>query len=85
MQPERVETDPRQLVDAPVAGIEQPAGGDTTPVLEALSLPGQQPQMRADSVGNAVVEVMAEPVCTQQNGCPDERKLLGALDVTITP
>lgn len=63
--------------------LEQPGTG--APVVEALTLPGQQPQLRADGTGHAVVEVMAEPTCPQPNSCPDQRKLLGGLDVTVTP
>lgn len=63
--------------------VEQPA--TPVPVVEAFALPGQQPQLRADAAGHAVVEVMGEPICSQPDGCPDQRTLLGALDVTVTP
>jgi hypothetical protein len=65
------------------AVLEQPSG--QVPVVEALALPGQQPQLRADSAGHAVIEVMSAPVCDQPGGCPDQRTLLGAVDLTVAP
>jgi hypothetical protein len=54
------------------------------PVIEALTLPGQQPQLRADSAGHAVIEVMSSPVCTDPDGCAYQRTLLGTVDLTVT-
>jgi hypothetical protein len=62
--------------------LEQPAG--QIPVVEALTLPGQQPQLRADSAGHAVIEVMSAPICNNPDGCPDQRSLLGTVDLTVT-
>jgi hypothetical protein len=62
--------------------LEQPSG--PVPVVEALTLPGQQPQLRADSAGHAVIEVMAAPVCADPDGCPDQRSLLGTVELTVT-
>ncbi len=61
--------------------LEQPSG--QVPVVEALTLPGQQPQLRADSAGHAVIEVMSAPACDNPEGCPDQRTLLGRVDVTV--
>jgi hypothetical protein len=58
--------------------------GSPGSVLEDLKLPGQLPQLRADSAGRATVEVMWEPVCENPGTCPDRRRLLGTLDVTVT-
>jgi hypothetical protein len=55
------------------------------PVVEALTLPGQQPQLRADSTGHAVIEVMSSPICTNSDGCAYQRTLVGTLDLTVTP
>jgi hypothetical protein len=63
--------------------LEQPSG--QVPVVEALTLPGQQPQLRADSAGHAVIEVMSAPVCNDPEGCPDQRTLLGTVDLTVAP
>jgi hypothetical protein len=63
--------------------LEQPSG--QIPVVEALTLPGQQPQLRADSAGHAVIEVMSAPVCNNPDGCPDQRSLLGTVHLTVTP
>ncbi len=63
--------------------LEQPSS--QVPVVEALTLPGQQPQLRADSAGHAVIEVMSAPVCNNSDGCPDQRSLLGTVQLTVTP
>lgn len=63
--------------------LEQSPG--QAPVVEALTLPGQQPQLRADSAGHAVIEVMSAPVCNNPAGCPDQRTLLGTVRLTVTP
>jgi hypothetical protein len=63
--------------------LEQPSG--QIPVVEALTLPGQQPQLRADSTGHAVIEVMSSPVCANPDGCADQRTLLGTVELTVTP
>jgi hypothetical protein len=63
--------------------LEQPTS--QTPVVEAIALPGQQPQLRGDSAGRAVIEVMSAPLCTNPDGCPDQRTLLGTVDLTVTP
>ncbi|HEX4017669.1 MAG TPA: hypothetical protein VHX15_13125 [Frankiaceae bacterium] len=63
--------------------LEQPSG--QIPVVEALTLPGQQPQLRADSAGHAVIEVMSSPVCNNLDGCPDQRTLLGTVQLTVVP
>jgi hypothetical protein len=63
--------------------VEQP-GADTS-VITDLKLPGQQPQLRADTTGHAIVEVMSEPACPDGADCPDHRTLLGMLDITVTP
>ena len=63
--------------------LEQPS--TQIPVVEALTLPGQQPQLRADSAGHAVIEVMSAPVCTNPDGCADQRTLLGTVELTVTP
>jgi hypothetical protein len=61
----------------------------TTFVVEDLKLPGQQPRLRADNPGHATVQVMSEPVCATSaaggptDSCPDQRLLLGTLDVTV--
>ena len=61
----------------------------TTFVVEDLKLPGQQPRLRADNPGHATVQVMSEPVCAAigaggpTDSCPDQRLLLGTLDVTV--
>ncbi len=65
------------------AVIEQ--SGIPTPVLESLDLPGQQPQLRADSAGHAYLEVMQEPTCSDPDACPDRRTLVGGVSVTVTP
>ncbi len=56
----------------------------STPPVSALNLPGQQPQLRADSVGRALVEVLAEPTCPDPESCPDRRTLLGAVQIVVT-
>jgi hypothetical protein len=63
--------------------LEQPSS--QLPVAEALTLPGQQPQLRADSAGHAVIEVMSSPICNQPDGCAYERTFLGTVDLTVTP
>ena len=63
--------------------IEQPT--TASPAVEALALPGQQPQLRADTTGHAFVEVLAEPTCPATSSCPDLRKVAGGLDVTVLP
>jgi hypothetical protein len=55
------------------------------PVIEDLKLPGQQPQLRADTSGHATVEVMSEPICTPSGTCTGRRTLYGTLDVTVAP
>lgn len=55
------------------------------PVVEALTLPGQQPQLRADSAGHAVIEVMSSPECTDSDGCAYQRALVGTVELTVTP
>ena len=54
-------------------------------VINDLHLPGQPPQLRADTPGHATVEVMSEPICAGSATCPDRRTLLGTLDITVTP
>jgi hypothetical protein len=54
------------------------------PVVEALTLPGQQPQLRADSAGHAVIEVMSSPVCNDPDGCAFQRTLVGTVELTVT-
>ena len=63
--------------------LEQPTS--QIPVVEAMTLPGQEPQLRADSAGRAVIEVMAAPLCSNPDGCPDQRTLVGTVDLTVTP
>jgi hypothetical protein len=63
--------------------LEQPAS--QVPVVEALTLPGQQPELRADSAGLAVIEVMSSPVCTNPDGCGYPRTLVGTVELTVTP
>jgi hypothetical protein len=63
--------------------VEQP--GTDKSVVTDLKLPGQQPQLRADTTGHAIVEVMSEPVCPSSESCPAVRTLVGMLDVTVTP
>lgn len=65
------------------AALEQP--GSQTPVVEQLNVPGQEPQLRIDSVGNAVVEVMSSPVCASPNGCPDQSELIGGIQISVQP
>jgi hypothetical protein len=63
--------------------LEQPSG--QIPVVEAMTLPGQQPQLRADSAGQAVIEVMSSPECANPDGCADQRTLVGTVELTVTP
>jgi hypothetical protein len=63
--------------------LEQPPG--QIPVIEAMTLPGQQPQLRADSAGQAVIEVMSSPACANPDGCADQRILVGTVELTVTP
>ena len=63
--------------------LEQPSG--QIPVVEAMTLPGQQPQLRADSAGHAVIEVMSSPECASSDGCADQRTLVGTVELTVTP
>lgn len=65
------------------AVLEQPSS--QVPVVEAMTLPGQQPQLRGDSAGHAVIEVMSAPVCGNPDGCPDQRTLLGTVELTVSP
>ncbi len=55
------------------------------PSIEALTLPGQQPELRADTTGHAFVEVLTEPLCPTAMTCPDRRTLAGGLDITVLP
>ena len=50
-----------------------------------MTLPGQQPQLRADSAGHAVIEVMSSPECTNSDGCADQRTLVGTVELNVTP
>jgi hypothetical protein len=63
--------------------VEQSHSDDS--VITDLKLPGQQPQLRADTTGHAIVEVMSEPVCADPENCSGARTLVGMLDVTVTP
>lgn len=63
--------------------LEQPSS--QPPVAEALALPGQQPQLLADSAGHAVIEVMSSPICNEPDGCAYERTFVGTVDLTVTP